>query len=118
MTAPKLIGMFRLPLPRANRNLPADCGYAELINLVGVDVDGQAWGLVLRNTPIPGDEERPAYLHAARVEYVRWVRFDAIAFAPDEVVTDRAWETPPATPAADDDDDPLSGIFGRRGRRR
>ena len=99
MTAPKLIGMFDLPIPRANRSLPADCGYAELIDRVGVDGDGQCWGLVMRRTPIRGDEYKPFLMRAARLEYVRWVRFDAIAFAPDEVVSERGWAVQAPTEA-------------------
>lgn len=78
-----MLSLLKLALPRVRK---IDGTTAERIAHVGFDSDGQPWGLVERVTRLadpPG---------ASRLNYHRWVRFDAIPFAPDEVVTSDAWE--------------------------
>jgi hypothetical protein len=87
---PKLIGIVRLEIPRLRRGT----GPREAIKEVAFDTDGQAWGLVTRITPIiPPIPGSPGM---ARVDHHRWIRFEAIPFAPEEVITREIWrETPP-----------------------
>jgi hypothetical protein len=92
---PKLIGMAALPFARVRKGQD---GAVEYIDRVGFDVDGQAWGLVVRSTPAPPVSGSLNRIRARRINYVRWVRFDAIAFAPDEVVTETSWETAETEP--------------------
>lgn len=90
---PKLIGMFTLPFPRIRR-LP-DSDQTELVRFVATDTDGQQWGLVELNTPIPPLSDGPRGLRVsmgARRDYVRWIRFDAVPFVPEEVITSGPWK--------------------------
>lgn len=82
---PKLIGMYALPYPRVRR-LP-NTDQTELVRYVATDTDGQQWGLVELNTPIPPLEAR-----MSRREAVRWIRFDAIIFVPEERITSKEWK--------------------------
>lgn len=82
---PKLIGMYALPYPRVRR-LP-DTDQTELVRYVATDTDGQQWGLVELNTPIP-----PLPTRMSRRDVVRWIRFDAVPFAPEEVITSGLWK--------------------------
>ncbi len=86
---PKLIGMFTLSFG-LQRHGSAD-EPRELIQRVATDSDGQQWGLVERLTPLP------ELGSACRVTFDRWIRFDAIPFAPDEVIGgDGQWVSVPA----------------------
>jgi hypothetical protein len=105
VTAPKLIGLVRLPFPRIKHRKGDP--YTEMIGEIGVDVDGQAWGLVVRQTPIPeanGKIPTGPHWRRSRLSYERWVRYDAIAFAPDEVVTEKEWANAPPPPRPDYDE--------------
>ncbi len=59
---------------------------SEKIDRVAFDTDGQAWGLVEQYTKLDGHG-------LGRIDYSRWVRFDAIPFSDDgERVTAGTWE--------------------------
>ena len=73
-----LIGVFKLPRAFIRKINNGDT--VERIYQVGLGDDGQAWGLVERF-----DRGR----EHARLD--RWVRLDAIPFAPDELVTADKW---------------------------
>jgi hypothetical protein len=77
--------MWRLPFPRV-KHPPEPEGspiVRELIQDVAVDESGQQWGLVIRKTMLSPT--------MGRLDAVRWVRWEATPFAPDEVVTDTEW---------------------------
>jgi hypothetical protein len=74
---PVIVGIIKLDLPIARR-LPGDV--QEKIAHVAFDTEGQPWGLVSKMTPI---EDFPG---AGRIDFDRFVRFNAIPFKPDELV--------------------------------
>lgn len=83
---PKLLGVFELPFHRMTE--VAGGQPRELIKRVGIDEHGQQWGLVERATPIA---DLSGGARAMRMDCVRWIRFEAIPFYPDEVVTAEKW---------------------------
>lgn len=88
---PKLIGMFTLPFPRIRR-LP-DSDQIELVRFVATDTDGQQWGLVELNTTIPSlIPSLSRGFSTTKRDYLRWIRFDAIPFVPEEVITSGPWK--------------------------
>jgi hypothetical protein len=125
MHPPTLIGIVSLPFGRVRRLPAAAPGTpdAEVIERVAFDSEGRAWGLVMTRTRIPDVEptdlpgisasrvgligrlsKRPRpRSSAARLNFDRWVRFDAIPFAPDEIVTAREWTIAPDHHATIDD---------------
>lgn len=78
---PRLIGMWRLPFPRVRQ---VDGHLTEMIRDVATDETGQHWGLVVRKTPLGPS--------TARLDPVRWVRWDATPFAYGETVTVNSWD--------------------------
>lgn len=87
---PKLLGVFKMEYPIVRRLSET---LHEKISYVGFDTDGQAWGLVeeaLRVEP-PG-ELASGVKHAGawRLNFQRWVRFNAIRTVPDEIVEEGA----------------------------
>lgn len=105
VTPPKLIGLVVLPFPRVRVRKGEQP--TEYIDRVAFDTDGGAWGLVMSRTPIVmtaaerreqgyGDEDDVPDVQigqAYRINFVRWVRFEAIPFSAMEVVTADGWET-------------------------
>lgn len=77
-----------MDIPRARR--VDGTRFTEKISHVAFDTDGLAWGLVEQLEQL---EKLPG---AYRVNYVRWVRFEAIPFAgADELVTAQGWSAAP-----------------------
>lgn len=94
MDKPKIVGLVNLEIPIVRR---LNVDESEKIAHVGFDTDGQAWGLVARAVrleEVRGD--RPGNIF--RVTFVRWVRFNAIPFAADEIVEPGAvdWQHAPS----------------------
>lgn len=87
---PKLIGMWKLPFPRWRKTHPT--APREMISHVACAEDGQQWGLVVQLTKL--DETM------SRIVPVRWVRWEATPFAPEEVVTIYDWLPAPADDVA------------------
>ena len=85
MAKPIMLSLLKLALPRIKK---IDENTADRIAHVGFDSDGQCWGLVERLRRIPD-----VSINAGKLNYHRWVRFEAIPFVPDEVVTADEWST-------------------------
>jgi len=89
---PKLIGIITLQLAYVKRTeSPA---FGEKISHVAFDTDGNAWGLVQRYTPM-GDattvEGILAGVKMGRLDYKRWIRFEAIPFELEERISSEGW---------------------------
>lgn len=87
---PKILGVFRMDYPIVRKLSES---LQEKISTVGFDTDGQAWGLVEQALRVqPPGELASGVRHAGawRLNFVRWVRFNAIPFTPGEVVEEGA----------------------------
>jgi len=87
MQGPKLIGIITLAMPRTRKRSD---DIFDRIKSVAFDEDGQAWGLVERFTRLPDPDQRPPDV-SGEVDFDRWVKFDAIPFAEEELVTKAGW---------------------------
>lgn len=86
--APRLIGIIKIEIPKLRR--VDGTRFKERIAHVAFDTDGTAWGLV--------EQLEDLGEGICKINYVRWVRFDAIPFEPRELVTSAGWFAAPAVP--------------------
>lgn len=92
--ATTLVGMVKLDIPFTRR--PSEVIH-EKVGHVAFDTRGGAWGLVERMTRIAPPQGKD--LGTWRVNYARWICFDALPFMQDERISPEGkWEDQTLTP--------------------
>lgn len=89
----KLIGIVKLQYAYVSKASPREA--KEMVKHVAFDVDGNAWGLVERATQLEDPPDtKPIHRGALwRLDYKRWIRFEAIPFELEERIgPDGFWQ--------------------------